>query len=117
LHAKLGLGSITAEGFSAEDFEQVDEDNLGELADQCLDSQDNRLSGARRKLTPSERSVTRSSIKMPRTLVLSLSLRGQESVSQGKFDAEIKRGKVGRSRSRKNYPANEGHHRLSNNNK
>lgn len=116
LHAKLGLGSITAEGFSAEDFEEMDEDDLGELTDQYLDSQANRLSGGRRTLTPSERSVTRSSIKMPRTLILSLSLQGQESVSQGKFDAEIEHRKVDRLRSRRNYMANEGHHQLSNNN-
>jgi hypothetical protein len=113
LHAKLWFGSITAEGFSAEDFEQVDEDNLRELTDQCLQSQNNRLSGRWRRLTPSERSVTRSSITMPRTLILSLSLREQETVSQSRLDAEIERGKVDRSRSSRNYAASEGQHRLN----
>jgi hypothetical protein len=44
LHAKLGLGSITAEGFSAEDFEQVDEDNaIREVGHKVIDQDASNL--------------------------------------------------------------------------
>jgi hypothetical protein len=72
LHAQLWSGGIPAEGFVAEDLEEVDQDDLGRVSEWVRGGEEREGSAGLR--TPSERSVMRSEISTLRIFSLLFSL-------------------------------------------